>query len=65
MGVVQEVLSSVRLVKAFGHEDREQKRFLDQSDKRLQRELKVAVLQGGFDVLDRARDRRRAPPRRC
>ena len=50
MGVVQEVLSSVRLVKAFGHEDREQKRFLDQSDKRLQRELKVAVLQGGFDV---------------
>jgi ATP-binding cassette, subfamily B, bacterial len=50
MGVVQEVLSSVRLVKAFGHEDREQKRFLDQSDKRLQRELRVAVLQGGFDI---------------
>jgi ATP-binding cassette, subfamily B, bacterial len=50
MGVVQEVLSSVRLVKAFGHEDREQKRFLDQSDRRLQRELQVSVLQGGFDV---------------
>jgi ATP-binding cassette subfamily B protein len=50
MGVVQEVLSSVRLVKAFGHEDREQKRFLDQSDKRLQRELQVAMLQGKFDI---------------
>jgi ATP-binding cassette subfamily B protein len=50
MGVVQEVLSSVRLVKAFGREDREQKRFLDQSDRRLQRELQVAVLQGGFDI---------------
>ena len=50
MGIVQEVLSSVRLVKSFGREDREQKRFLDQSDKRLQRELQVAALQGGFDI---------------
>jgi ATP-binding cassette subfamily B protein len=50
MGIVQEVLSSVRLVKAFGREDREQKRFVDQSDLRLRRELKVAALQGGFDI---------------
>jgi ATP-binding cassette subfamily B protein len=50
MGIVQEVLSSVRLVKAFGREDREQKRFVDQSDLRLRRELRVAALQGGFDI---------------
>jgi len=50
MGVVQEVLSSVRLVKSFGREDREHRRFLDQSDRRLRRELEVAALQGRFDI---------------
>jgi ATP-binding cassette subfamily B protein len=50
MSIVQEVLSSVRLVKAFGREESEQKRFVDQSDRRLRRELEVAAVQGGFDI---------------
>ncbi len=51
MGVVQEVLSSVRVVKAFGREDREHDRFLEQSTRRVRREVDVAALQGTFDVF--------------
>ena len=51
MGVVQEVLSAVRVVKAFGREDREHERFLDQSNRRVRRELEVSALQGSFDLL--------------
>jgi ATP-binding cassette subfamily B protein len=51
MGVVQEVLSSVRVVKAFGREDREHARFLEQSNTRVRREVDVAALQGTFDVF--------------
>jgi ATP-binding cassette, subfamily B, bacterial len=51
MNVVQEVLSSVRVVKAFGREDREHERFLGQSTRRVRREMEVAALQGTFDVL--------------
>jgi ATP-binding cassette subfamily B protein len=51
MGVVQEVLSAVRVVKAFGREDREHERFLHQSNRRVRRELEVSALQGGFDFL--------------
>ena len=51
MGVVQEVLSSVRVVKAFGREDREHARFLEQSNTRVRREVDVAALQGAFDVF--------------
>jgi ATP-binding cassette subfamily B protein len=51
MGVVQEVLAAVRVVKAFGREDRELGRFVDQSTKRVQREMEVSALQGVFDLL--------------
>jgi len=51
MGVVQEVLSAVRVVKAFGREDREHERFLRQSDRRVRREMEVSAMQGGFDLL--------------
>jgi ATP-binding cassette, subfamily B, bacterial len=51
MGVVQEVLSAVRVVKAFGREDREHERFLHQSNRRVRRELEVSALQGSFDLL--------------
>jgi ATP-binding cassette subfamily B protein len=51
MGVVQEVLSAVRVVKAFGREDREHQRFLHQSNRRVRRELEVSALQGSFDLL--------------
>jgi ATP-binding cassette subfamily B protein len=51
MGVVQEVLASVRVVKAFGREDREQARFIEQSSMRVRREIEVAALQGTFDIF--------------
>jgi ATP-binding cassette subfamily B protein len=51
MGVVQEVLASVRVVKAFGRENREHDRFLEQSGRRIQREIDTAALQGTFDVF--------------
>jgi len=51
MSVVQEVLSAVRVVKAFGREDREHDRFLHQSNRRVRRELEVSALQGSFDLL--------------
>ena len=38
------------VVKSFGREDREQERFLEQSDKRCSGRLQVAALQGGFDI---------------
>jgi ATP-binding cassette subfamily B protein len=51
MGVVQEVLASVRVVKAFGREDREHDRFIEQSSMRVRREIEVAALQGTFDIF--------------
>ena len=51
MGVVQEVLAAVRVVKAFGREDRELGRFVDQSSRRVRRELQVSARQGVFDLL--------------
>jgi ATP-binding cassette subfamily B protein len=51
MNVVQEVLASVRVVKAFGREDKEHDRFLEQSTRRVRREMEVATLQGTFDVF--------------
>jgi ATP-binding cassette subfamily B protein len=51
MGVVHEVLAAVRIVKAFGREDRELGRFVDQSTRRVRREMEVSALQGVFDLL--------------
>jgi ATP-binding cassette subfamily B protein len=51
MGVVQEVLASVRVVKAFGREEREHDRFIEQSSMRVRREIEVAALQGTFDIF--------------
>jgi len=49
--VVQEALSSVRVVKAFGREDHEQTRFLLRSTGRLREAIRLAYLQSGFDLL--------------
>jgi ATP-binding cassette subfamily B protein len=49
--VVQEALSSVRVVKAFGREDHEQQRFLHRSAGRLHEAIRLAFLQSGFDLL--------------
>jgi ATP-binding cassette subfamily B protein len=50
-GVVHEVLGSMRVVKAFGREDHEHDRFLKCSRRRMRELLRVALLQGGFDML--------------
>lgn len=51
MGVIQEVLSSVRVVKAFGQEDREHVRFVNQSGDYMRGQLRLSVLQASYYVL--------------
>ena len=50
-GIVQEVLESMRVVKSFGREEHEQARFVHRSTRRMRELLRVACLQGGFDLL--------------
>jgi ATP-binding cassette subfamily B protein len=50
MSVVQETLCAVRVVKAFGQEDREERRFLGRSEERLAGQLDLARIQGKFDL---------------
>jgi ATP-binding cassette subfamily B protein len=49
--VVEEVLSSMRVVKAFGREEHEQGRFVGRSTHRMRELIKLNVLQGIFDLL--------------
>src|SRR5262249_43811070 len=51
MGVVQEELGAVRLVKAFGRETHEQERFVHRSEERLRTQVRMAYLEGRFDLL--------------
>ncbi len=46
--IVQEVLSCLRVVKAFGMEDREQRRFEDQSRRAVRARLRLGLQQGLF-----------------
>jgi ATP-binding cassette, subfamily B, bacterial len=48
MGVIQEVLSSVRVVKAFAQEDREQSRYMTHAGKSLRQQLKLSFTGGTF-----------------
>jgi ATP-binding cassette subfamily B protein len=51
MSVVQETLGAVRLVKAFGQEDREQERFLSRSGRSLAANLATYLSQAWYGVL--------------
>ncbi len=51
MSVVQEALAAVRVVKAFGQEDREQKRFIHHASQGMWGQVRLAFLEGGFDLL--------------
>ena len=51
MQVVQETLSSLRVVKAFGREEHERDRFVTQSSKVVRGHLDVASIESGFDLL--------------
>jgi ATP-binding cassette subfamily B protein len=49
--VIQEVLAAIRVVKAFGQEEREQGRFVTQSDQGMRARLRIAVLSGLLGLL--------------
>jgi len=51
MSVVQETLSAMRVVKAFGQEDREQQRFLRHAKQGMWGQVRLAFIEGGFDLL--------------
>jgi ATP-binding cassette subfamily B protein len=51
MSVAQEVLGSVRVVKAFGQEDREQERFVRQANRSMWEHIRVVFAEMGFGLL--------------
>jgi ATP-binding cassette subfamily B protein len=51
LSVVQEVLTTLRVVKAFGQEEREQARFVHTSSRGLNARLRIAFLEGTVGVL--------------
>lgn len=51
LNVVQEVLTSLRVVKAFGQEEREQKRFEARSNEGLSARLKYTLSEGWLSML--------------
>jgi ATP-binding cassette, subfamily B, bacterial len=50
LSVVQEVLTSVRVVKAFGQEDREENRFTNRASEGMRARVRVALVDGSFWV---------------
>lgn len=51
MAVVQEALTSLRVVKAFGKEEHESHKFRNRSGQIIRNQVRMAFLEGGFDVL--------------
>ena len=49
--VVEEVMTSLRVVKAFGQEHREEGRFVDRSVEGMRARLRVALIDGTFGLL--------------
>jgi ATP-binding cassette subfamily B protein len=50
LAVVQEVLGSIRVVKAFGQEEREEERFAQRAGEGMRARLRVALVDGSFWV---------------
>jgi ATP-binding cassette, subfamily B, bacterial len=51
LSVVQEVLGALRVVHAFGQEQREQRRFVHRSTEGMRTRLRLTALQGGFGLV--------------
>jgi ATP-binding cassette subfamily B protein len=51
MSIAQEVLATLRVVKAFGQEERERDRFLRQSEKSMRHQIRVVFTETVFGVL--------------
>jgi ATP-binding cassette subfamily B protein len=50
LGVIQEVLGALRVVKAFGREESEQQRFLERSAAGMRARVRLSLLEGGFGL---------------
>ncbi|HEY3018588.1 MAG TPA: ABC transporter ATP-binding protein, partial [Solirubrobacteraceae bacterium] len=51
LAVVQEVLTALRVVRAFGQEEREQRRFRHRSAEGMRRRVRLTLMQGGFGLV--------------
>jgi ATP-binding cassette, subfamily B, bacterial len=51
LGVIQEVLGAVRVVKAYGQEERENQRFWSRSAEGMRARLQLALLESGFGLV--------------
>jgi ATP-binding cassette, subfamily B, bacterial len=51
LSVLQEVLAAARVVKAFGQEDREGKRFVRRSSEGMRARIRLSLIEGGFGTL--------------
>jgi len=51
LGVIQEVLTSFRVVKAFGREDREEARFLNRASDGVHARIRLALFESSFGLL--------------
>ena len=49
--VIQEVLTAIRVVKVFGREDDEEKRFKQRSSKNAEAKTRLALAEGGFSLI--------------
>ena len=51
MSVIQEVLGSIRVIKAFGQEHREHERFIRHSSKRMSGQVRLSMMQATYNML--------------
>ena len=51
LAVIQEVIGSIRVIKAFGQENREHARFVRRSAKRMSQQVRLSIQQAVFNVL--------------
>jgi ATP-binding cassette, subfamily B, bacterial len=51
LAVIQEVIGSIRVIKAFGQESREHDRFVRRSAKRMSQQVRLSIQQAVFNVL--------------
>jgi ATP-binding cassette subfamily B protein len=51
LSVIQETLTALRVVKAFGQEDREQARFVRHSSESVRARIRLAIAEGGLGLL--------------
>src|SRR5262249_39943828 len=51
IGIVHEVLAALRTVKSFNREEHEGERFVDRASKLVTGNMRVALIEGAFDLL--------------